>query len=555
VDRERVALHLARQAERGGRHLGDLRQPHWERRTSPPPEIQSAAVDVPPGARPKKASAVAANGSAQAMPTASWPTGGRPPAERASSHQAPRQPTHPPATDLPGARAAPLRPLRYSRLPEQPASAAPGYRELVQLEGAHRVRSIALPGAPRPLKPEPLDLEILALIACMGHLLSSQIHTCFNPGRSVTTTQRRLKRLSDAGLVRRFQFHRRDGGGAPMCYALAPAGVTLLAAGSGVGARTSIGARTGVSADLSVGARTSTSDQGPSTALQAGPVAASHRSGSDLTGRGALASEPLGHARRDVRMAGWALALQRACPDTKIRIRGTADSVLSPPPRGGAETGVPLGPDALRLPGGRVAHEFLRGLPTGERVAAERFETIRPHLTIEATLEASGRAPGSRRPHGDPRAVSHGLVLDLLVELDRSAADRCARTLERYDHLLAGWSAHTTRYGDRSPVVPVLVLVCRDRARARERARLADAILTACRAYPGEYPAEWQYLGREAVLCVAERDVHEGSLCGYGVPRLPPAVRASSLSAGDPGSRAAAIEPLELSCARVEDPA
>ena len=82
--------------------------------------------------------------------------------------------------------------------------------------------------SPRALEPEPLDLEILALVASMRHVLSSQIHRRFNPGRASTTTQRRLKRLSDAGLVRRFQFHRRDGGGVPMCYAITAAGLELL---------------------------------------------------------------------------------------------------------------------------------------------------------------------------------------------------------------------------------------------------------------------------------------------------------------------------------------
>ena len=56
-----------------------------------------------------------------------------------------------------------------------------------------------LPSA-RALEPEPLDLEILALVASMRHVLSSQIHRRFNSRRAVTTTQRRLKRLSDAGL-------------------------------------------------------------------------------------------------------------------------------------------------------------------------------------------------------------------------------------------------------------------------------------------------------------------------------------------------------------------
>ncbi|MFI5005266.1 MAG: hypothetical protein ACHQE6_09660, partial [Solirubrobacterales bacterium] len=37
VDRERLALHAARQAERGGRYLADLSQPHWERREAAAP--------------------------------------------------------------------------------------------------------------------------------------------------------------------------------------------------------------------------------------------------------------------------------------------------------------------------------------------------------------------------------------------------------------------------------------------------------------------------------------------------------------------------------------
>ena len=64
----------------------------------------------------------------------------------------------------------------------------------------------------------------------MGTCSRSQLHRRFNPGRAATTTQRRLKRLSDAGLVERFQFHRRDGGGIPMCYVIAPAGLAALQA-------------------------------------------------------------------------------------------------------------------------------------------------------------------------------------------------------------------------------------------------------------------------------------------------------------------------------------
>ena len=91
----------------------------------------------------------------------------------------------------------------------------------------------------------------------------------------------------------------------------------------------------------------------------------------------------------------------------------------------------------------------------------------------------------------------------------------------------------------------VVVFVCRDRARARECARRADAVLRACRAYAGEYPFDWEYPGRERTVFVGERDVHEGLLRAYGVPRLPPEVRVTE-SHGDPRAGEAAVEKRQL---------
>ena len=201
--------------------------------------------------------------------------------------------------------------------------------------------------------------------------------------------------------------------------------------------------------------------------------------------------------------------------------------MLSPPSRSTPEGRTTLGPADLTLPGGRSPHEFLRTDPTGARVPVERFETVRPDVTIELGGQV-------------------GAVIDLLVELDdRIPTGRAAGKLERYDHLLAGWSVHTTRYGRRLGAPPSVVFVCRDRARARECARRADAMLTACRAYAGEYPADWEYPGRQGIMFVAERDAHEGLLRGYGVPRLPPDVRVS-VADGDPRAREAVAEPREL---------
>jgi hypothetical protein len=452
VDAERVALHAAHQAERGGRYRTDLRQPHWDR------ERQDAAGDGPERRGVEDG--------------------------KTSDEKNERRKTKEPDADRP------------ANLPQTSPGVPPdSYRELVDLDGAHSVRWAKRVQEPRSLSPEPLDLEILALVACMRHLLSSQVHRRFNPERAATTTQRRLKRLSDAGLVRRFQFHRRDGGGVPMCYAITTAGLELLHAHDRLTALEE--------EDL---------DTLSGPASPAAPV-----EGDRL----------LRQARHDVHAAGWVLALEHTIDGAPLALRGARESVLSPPLRSTTDGRRALGPSDLTLPGGRSPHEFLRTDPSGKRVPVERFETVRPDVTIEL-----------------PGRVGAGI--DLLVELDdRMPTGRAAGKLERYDHLLAGWSVHTNRYGRRLGAPPSVVFVCRDRARARECARRADALLTACRAYAGEYPADWEYPGREGILFVAERDAHEGLLRGYGVPRLPPEVRVS-VAHGDPRAREAVAEPRDL---------
>jgi hypothetical protein len=447
VDRERLELHLARQRKRGGRHLTDLRQPHWDRRRR--------------GGRDAQTTVVASAGAPHTVaPTTSGES----------------------ATEAPGT-------------PRLPGAPAESFRELVELDGAHSVRWARRTQSPRALEPDRLDLEILALIATMRHVLTSQLHRRFNSARAVTTTQRRLKRLSDAGLVERFQFHRRDGGGIPMCYVIAAAGLRALEA-----------------------------DGQPHAALGGGPAAV----GAPRPAPVIAPKAGLRQARHDVHVAGWALALAVVLGESHPALRGPAEAVLSPLTRSGADGRVALAPADLRLPGGRTPHDFLRADATGHRVEVERFETVRP----DAILEVGASGQPSR-------------AIDVILELDdRPAVGPTARKLERYDHFLVGWSMHTQRYGRRVEALPLVVFVCRDRARARECARGADSVLCACRAYAGEYPHDWEYLGRERILFVAERDVHEGLLRAYGVPPLPPEVRVS-VARGDPRAGEAAAEPRE----------
>jgi hypothetical protein len=131
----------------------------------------------------------------------------------------------------------------------------------------------------------------------------------------------------------------------------------------------------------------------------------------------------------------------------------------------------------------------------------------------------------------------------VIVEFDdRLPSGARVGKLERYDHVLAGWSVQTRRYGRRLEAMPLVVFVCRAKDRARECARRADAVLRACRAYAGEYPFDWEYPGRERVLFASERDVHEGVLGAFGIPRLPPDVRVLAAH-GDPRASEAAVQP------------
>jgi len=457
ADPERLALHAQRQRERGARHLGDLRQRHWDRS---PPAGDVRAADGQSRAPARTASAAPAAGGGE-PPLLAAPPGGPTPA-----------------------------------LPETPAES---YRELVELDRAHSVRWSRRAHDPRAVELDVLDLDMLALIASMQHVLTTQLHRHFNPQRAATTTQRRLKRLADAGLVERFQFHRRDGGGVPMCHVIAAAGLQALAAHG----RSREGA-----AD----------DERARERGRAAFAAAEHARRSPAA--------VLRQARHDAHVSGWALALAAVLGRDRASIRGPAESVLSPPARASADGRVALGPQDLRLPGGRTPHDFLRADAAGRRVEADRFETVRPDAVVELAVAAEGRG-----------------CVDVIVE--RDDRDHGGPKLERYDHFLTGWSVHTARYGRRAQALPLVVFVCRDRARARRCASAADRVLCACRAYAGEYPRDWEYHGRERIVFAAERDVHEGLLCAYGVPRLPPAVRADAAH-GDPRAGEAAVEAREI---------
>jgi hypothetical protein len=215
-------------------------------------------------------------------------------------------------------------------------------------------------------------------------------------------------------------------------------------------------------------------------------------------------------ARHDLHVNAWLLALQEHLGDAVRRIRGPRNSYVAPPlhTRDGQRRAV--GPDELRLPGGRTPHGFLRTDRGRQRTPVEQFVAIEPDATVELRIRGNDRLT----------------VLDLFVELDRTFKPaKNIDKFERYDHMISGWCGLKDRYMKHCTSPPVVVFVCRDQANAKEFCRAADSVVTAAHAYGGEYPSEWSYLGRERMFFVAERDVHDGRAVGYALPALPPEVR------------------------------
>jgi hypothetical protein len=195
------------------------------------------------------------------------------------------------------------------------------------------------------------------------------------------------------------------------------------------------------------------------------------------------------------------------------------------------------------LAGGRAPHAFLRAGPGGAVIAVERFEPVRPDASV-VVAQVAREPVGAAAAAATPPAAS----IEVLVERDdRLPAATAAAKLRRYDHMLSGWGTQAGRLARARSGLPVVVFLCRSRARARECARAADAVVVAGQAYAGEYPADWMYPGRNRILFAAERDAHEGCLDAYGLSALPPAVRRRA-AGGDPHAQAAEpqLRPLPL---------
>jgi Replication-relaxation len=474
TDPGRIARHRAAQHARGGRPLERFHQPHWDR------ELDDVTEDVLP---PTRATAVAPDATlpppAPSLVVEEPAATGRP-EERGAG-----------AADETTVRLAPSR-ARVTTEDTQPAPpvAAADLITFTELAAIDEARSVTWPRRSdrKSATPDALDLTLIAWLAELRFALATQMHRTFFADKSYSTTQRRLKRMHQAGWVERFQYFRQDGSSSPLVYLATDAGI-----------------------------KAATGQVGPH-----GHYLHPKRSYCEP----ATSDPMMRKAQHDVHVVAWVLALQSLLGDQARNVRGPQSGRLVPPWRTVNGERHDYGPDDLHLPGGRMPHGFLRtdqGRRTREPLT--RFEAIEPDATVELRMR-NGR---------------HLFHTDLFVELDRtSKPSKNVAKFERYDHLITGWARHKDRHAKYLSTLPLVVFVCRDDESAREFCRAADPVVTACHSYAGEYPGEWEYAGRERMFFAAERAIHEGSLAAYALPRLPPEVRVAQ---ADGDRRAAACQP------------
>jgi hypothetical protein len=176
------------------------------------------------------------------------------------------------------------------------------------------------------------DRALLAWLIAARCALTTQIHSRLRPGRALTTTQRQLKRLDDAGLIARFQLHRPDGGGLPQCCVATSAAVELLA----------------------------------------------------IAGRRAPAidAQALPGLIRDIHLVGWLLAFERCAGGAVSEVLGPGRAAIAP-------AATCRAPADLELPAGLRARDFLE--TDGDRRPVDAFKAVRPDAVVELRRAGTGR--------------------------------------------------------------------------------------------------------------------------------------------------------------------
>jgi hypothetical protein len=346
VDPDRIELLAGLQRERGGREVDGLAPPRRlvgpgvPDQASPAGGVRVLELRVP--VRSPSDGMQSASNETQLPPTAADPAED---AGRSASVVALTRPSSETRGGSAGGRAA-------------------TFRELEAVDAATSVRWLPVAQASRRRDLDPREFELLSWIAGARCALSSQAHRRTSPGQALTSTQRRLKRLADAGLLARFQLYGGDGGGVAFCCAATGPALELL----GVSGRRA-------------------------------PV---------------LDDDHLAGLRADLHIVGWLLGLEARAGSAVVSVLGPGRTRIAPP------TGA--GPGELGLEPGVHPRDFVRGSADRDRSRpVESFVGVSPDAAVELRVRSGVRDQTTdllvfNRPR-DTASVG-----DLLERLDHLAA-------------------------------------------------------------------------------------------------------------------------------------
>jgi hypothetical protein len=247
----------------------------------------------------------------------------------------PRPPVDLFAVQSPPAQTTPAPEIAQSPRPPRESSAEPpqSFAELCAVDASVRVRWLPRSAPRRGTAVDAQDRGLLEWLVGARCALSTQVHRRLRPGRALTTTQRQLKRLADAGLLARFQLHRPDGGGVPQCCVATAAAIELL----------------------SIAARVAPS----------------------------LGDDALPGLLRDLHLVGWLLAFESCAAGAVTEVLGPGRAAITP---GGGRGVSPA--DLVLAPGVR-ARDFLHGGSSTERRVVGTFAAVRPDAVLEVRLDES----------------------------------------------------------------------------------------------------------------------------------------------------------------------
>ena len=343
--------HHRRQHERGGRELESFHQPHWDRDDQ---DAVSATVPQEPLVTR------APNGPGRATHR-SDPTGEREHDDFAELRELLRSEAsmRRPATAPPPARehqsprpfGTPLRNDVATTVPPPTGEAPATYAELVVVDEATRV-TWPRKTEHRTVQADATDLELLAWLTELRFALATQTHRRFGGGKSYSTTQRRLKKLSQAGWVERFPFFRETGASSALTYLVTKEGIATV--------KDAVGSH--------------------------GPYLDPRREWSPPS----TEDPAMRGARHDLHVNAWVLALESQLNETVQRIRGPRNSYVAAPfhTREGQRCAIGPGPAA---PAGRTHAARLLAhrprAPTGGGRAVRRHRSRRDHRAARTRRE------------------------------------------------------------------------------------------------------------------------------------------------------------------------